>query len=164
MAFSELEVRKPASWSRCASESLLLLPSLDKLGRERGIDKRHGRDRPWCPRELARRHACFGGSRDQITSGRGIRRGIGVALDVEGAEDVGILIGRHGETLSAIQFMTTLIVAKKVGKSTKVLVDVEGYRSRREVSLRSLAQRVAGRVQETTNRWPSKQCHRMSGA
>ncbi|HVB96407.1 MAG TPA: RNA-binding cell elongation regulator Jag/EloR [Chloroflexota bacterium] len=75
--------------------------------------------------------------------------GFGVALDVEGAEDVGILIGRRGETLSAIQFMTTLIVAKKVGKWTKVLVDVEGYRSRREVSLRSLAQRVAGRVQET---------------
>ncbi|HUX85888.1 MAG TPA: RNA-binding cell elongation regulator Jag/EloR [Chloroflexota bacterium] len=75
--------------------------------------------------------------------------GFAVALDVEGAEDVGILIGRRGETLSAIQFMTTLIVAKKVGKWTKVLVDVEGYRSRREISLRTLAQRVAGRVQET---------------
>lgn len=76
-------------------------------------------------------------------------QGFSVALDIEGAEDVGILIGRRGETLSAIQFLTTLIVAKKVGKWSKVLVDVEGYRSRREVSLRNLATRVASRVQET---------------
>ena len=76
-------------------------------------------------------------------------QGFSVALDIEGAEDVGILIGRRGETLSAIQFLTTLIVANKVGKWSKVLVDVEGYRSRREVSLRNLATRVASRVQET---------------
>ena len=70
-------------------------------------------------------------------------------LDVVGAEDVGILIGRRGETLGALQFLTTLITAKKVGKWTKVLVDVEGYRVRREQSLRTLADRIALRVQQT---------------
>ncbi len=75
--------------------------------------------------------------------------GFVAALDIVKPDDVGILIGRRGETLSAIQFLTTLIVAKKVGKWGKILVDVEGYRSRREVTLRNLATRIASRVQET---------------
>lgn len=75
--------------------------------------------------------------------------GFVAALDIVKPEDVGILIGRRGETLSALQFLTTLIVAKKVGKWGKILVDVEGYRGRREVSLRNLASRIATRVQET---------------
>lgn len=75
--------------------------------------------------------------------------GFAASLDVVGAEDVGILIGRRGETLSSLQFMVTLIVSRKVGHWTKVLVDVEGYRARREVSLRSMASRMAQRVVQT---------------
>jgi spoIIIJ-associated protein len=75
--------------------------------------------------------------------------GFAAVLDVVGAEDVGILIGRRGETLASLQFMVTLIVSRKVGHWTKLLVDVEGYRARREVSLRSLATRMAQRVQQT---------------
>jgi spoIIIJ-associated protein len=75
--------------------------------------------------------------------------GFAAVLDVIGAEDVGILIGRRGETLASLQFMVTLIVSRKVGHWTKLLVDVEGYRARREVSLRSLAARMAQRVQQT---------------
>ena len=70
-------------------------------------------------------------------------------LDVVGAEDVGILIGRRGDTLGALQFLVTLMVSRKVGKWSKVLVDVEGYRVRRESSLRTLAVRMAQRVQQT---------------
>src|SRR5579859_4705950 len=70
-------------------------------------------------------------------------------LDVVGAEDVGILIGRRGDTLGALQFLVTLMVSRKVGRWSKVLVDVEGYRVRRESSLRTLATRMAQRVQQT---------------
>jgi spoIIIJ-associated protein len=70
-------------------------------------------------------------------------------LDIVGAEDVGILIGRRGDTLGALQFLVTLMVSRKVGKWSKVLVDVEGYRVRREASLRTLATRMAQRVQQT---------------
>ena len=70
-------------------------------------------------------------------------------LDVVGAEDVGILIGRRGDTLGALQFLVTLMVSRKVGRWSKVLVDVEGYRVRRESSLRVLATRMAQRVQQT---------------
>lgn len=76
--------------------------------------------------------------------------GFQVLLDIlVSSEDQGALIGRRGETLSAIQFLTTLILAKKAGKWTKILVDVEGYRQRREQSLRNLASRIAQRVQQT---------------
>jgi len=70
-------------------------------------------------------------------------------LDIVGAEDVGILIGRRGDTLGALQFLVTLMVSRKVGRWSKVLVDVEGYRVRRESSLRTLATRMAQRVQQT---------------
>lgn len=75
--------------------------------------------------------------------------GFAAILDIVGAEDIGILIGRRGETLSALQFLTTLIVSRKAGRWSKLLVDVEGYRVRREVSLQALAARVAQRVQQT---------------
>jgi spoIIIJ-associated protein len=80
--------------------------------------------------------------------------GFQALLDIVGAEDVGILIGRRGETLGALQFLLTLMVSKKVGKWSKVLVDVEGYRQRREASLRSLATRIALRVQQTRQPMP----------
>ena len=64
-------------------------------------------------------------------------------------EDLGILIGRRGETLSALQFVTNLILGKRLRRWAKVQVDVENYRVRREQTLRGLAQRVAARVQET---------------
>ncbi|HEX5416232.1 MAG TPA: Jag N-terminal domain-containing protein, partial [Chloroflexota bacterium] len=71
--------------------------------------------------------------------------GINAYLDIVEAEDVGILIGRRGETLGSLQFLTTLITSKKVGKWSKVIVDVEGYRIRRESALRNLALRIAQR-------------------
>lgn len=70
-------------------------------------------------------------------------------LDIVEADDVGMLIGRRGETLGSLQFLVSLITSRKVGKWSKVLVDVEGYRARREVALRNLALRIAQRVQQT---------------
>ena len=69
-----------------------------------------------------------------------------IELDIEG-EDSGLLIGRRGETLRALQFTVNLLV----GQSTRgrVILDVEGYRERRYISLRTLASRVAERVAST---------------
>ncbi|HEX9015169.1 MAG TPA: RNA-binding cell elongation regulator Jag/EloR [Chloroflexota bacterium] len=71
-----------------------------------------------------------------------------IVLDVVG-DDLGILIGRRGETLSSIQFLVNLIVGKRLESWVRVVIDVEGYRARREESLRALAGRVAERVQRT---------------
>ena len=69
-------------------------------------------------------------------------------LDVSG-EDLGILIGRRGDTLSSLQFLVNLIVSRKLKARTAFGIDVEGYRRRREESLRGLALRMADRVKST---------------
>ena len=69
-------------------------------------------------------------------------------LDVSG-EDLGILIGRRGNTLSSLQFLVNLIVSRKMKARTAFGIDVEGYRRRREESLKGLALRMADRVKST---------------
>jgi spoIIIJ-associated protein len=71
-----------------------------------------------------------------------------VVLDVQG-EDLGVLIGRRGETLSALQYLVRLMVNHKTHKWINVVVDVEGYKERRERQLRQLAERMAERVVAT---------------
>lgn len=71
-----------------------------------------------------------------------------ILLDVVG-DDLAILIGRRGETLSSLQFLVNLMVGKRLDSWVRVVVDVEGYRARREESLRSLATRMAERVRRT---------------
>ena len=68
-----------------------------------------------------------------------------VHLDVA-AEDVGLLIGRRGETLANLQFLLNACLSSTLGRSTRVIVDVEHYRDRREQSLRGIALRTADRV------------------
>ena len=72
----------------------------------------------------------------------------GPVIDLAG-EDSGLLIGRRGQTLQALQFMVTLIVRKQLGEDVRVILDVENYRQRRESSLRDMAAKVATRVAQT---------------
>lgn len=74
-----------------------------------------------------------------------------LVLDVKG-RDLGILIGRRGETLSALQYLTRLIVGREVEHRVNLVVDVEGYRVRRERSLQQLAFRMAERAVATGRR------------
>ncbi len=72
-------------------------------------------------------------------------------LNVVGDENeaLGALIGRKGERLSALQHLVNLMLSKEMGGWTRVLVDVEDYRGRRERQLREIAERAAARVAET---------------
>ena len=70
-----------------------------------------------------------------------------VIVDVLG-DDLGLLIGRHGDTLAALQYLVNAIVGRRVNRWCKVIVDVEHYRVRREETLRSLANRQASRVRQ----------------
>jgi spoIIIJ-associated protein len=63
-------------------------------------------------------------------------------LDVVGA-DLGILIGRHGKTLDAMQTVVSAITHRKLGRHFPLLVDVEGYRARRRAKLEEIAYRAA---------------------
>ena len=72
----------------------------------------------------------------------------GPIIDLAG-EDSGLLIGRRGQTLQALQFLVNLIVRQRMGENVRVMLDVEHYRQRRESSLRDMASKVAARVVET---------------
>lgn len=69
-------------------------------------------------------------------------------LDIRG-DDLGVLIGRQNETIDALQYLTRLMVARETLGRFEVVVDVEGYKTRRENQLRQLALRMAERVAAT---------------
>ena len=69
-------------------------------------------------------------------------------LNITG-DDLGILIGRRGETLGSLQYLVRLMVSHRLKQWTNLVVDVEQYRARRHRALQSLAQRVAERVAKT---------------
>ncbi|MCP4415691.1 MAG: KH domain-containing protein, partial [Chloroflexi bacterium] len=66
-------------------------------------------------------------------------------FDVTG-EDLGVLIGPRGETLNAIQYLARLMVGNQMGKRASFVIDIEGYRKRREQALGRLAERMAKKV------------------
>jgi len=74
---------------------------------------------------------------------------LNVLGDGDEREALGALIGRKGERLSALQHLVNLMLSRQMGAWTRVLVDVEDYRGRRERQLREIAERAAGRVLET---------------
>lgn len=79
------------------------------------------------------------------------RSRVPVHVNVHG-DDLSILIGRHAETLNALQYISALIISKEIGHSIPLVVDVEGYRARRENQLRQLARRMADQAVKTGRR------------
>ncbi|PKB63316.1 MAG: hypothetical protein BZY67_00655 [SAR202 cluster bacterium Io17-Chloro-G1] len=72
----------------------------------------------------------------------------GPVFEIEG-DDAGLLIGRRGDTLKALQFLVKYLVSQKLNANVNMLVDVEGYQDRRYQSLMSMARRVAQRVTDS---------------
>lgn len=74
-----------------------------------------------------------------------------ILVDVRG-DDLSILIGPKAETLNALQYIAGLIVSKEIGKPVPLVVDVEGYRTRRAQQIRQLARRMAEQAVRTGRR------------
>ncbi len=94
-----------------------------------------------------------------------IVRELGVDATVEASEggdtivvtcsgdDVGLLIGRHGSTIDAVQYLLNVIAYRAYGEEKKdVVVDAAGYRARRRATLEGMADEIAGRVRATGER------------
>ncbi|MGE5544854.1 MAG: RNA-binding cell elongation regulator Jag/EloR [Bacillota bacterium] len=71
-----------------------------------------------------------------------------VRINITG-KDMGLLIGRKGETLNAVQFILGLMVNRELEERVKVILDVEDYRMRKEESLKNLAVNLSERVKRT---------------
>jgi spoIIIJ-associated protein len=70
-----------------------------------------------------------------------------ITINVTG-DDLGILIGRRGQTLAALQHIVRLMVAHQVKARVPIVIDVEGYKQRRYSALQALALRMAEQVKE----------------
>ena len=70
-----------------------------------------------------------------------------IAFDIKG-EDLGILIGRRGQTLTCLQYIVRLIIAHQMKVRVPIIIDVEGYKHRRDEALRTLAWRIAEQVKD----------------
>jgi spoIIIJ-associated protein len=81
----------------------------------------------------------------EVDEERGTRA---ILVDVSG-KDLSVLIGKRSETLNALQYISRLIVSKELGENVTLVIDVEGYRSRRERQLRQLAHRMAEQAVKT---------------
>ncbi|MCI7675963.1 MAG: protein jag [Phascolarctobacterium sp.] len=67
-------------------------------------------------------------------------------------DDMGILIGKHGQTLDSLQYLTNLVANKNSSERVRVIIDVEDYRDRRIETLTRLANRLADKVKRTGER------------
>ena len=74
-----------------------------------------------------------------------------IHVDIRG-KDLSVLIGRRSETLGAFQYIASLIVGKETQQFVQLVVDVEGYRDRREKQLIQMAKRMADQVAKTGRR------------
>jgi spoIIIJ-associated protein len=93
---------------------------------------------------------------EAILSGIGIHGRLESYIDEEGSleidisgNDCGVAIGRHGETLDAIQYLTNIVANRWMDDFLRVIVDVSGYRHRREQRLSRIANKTAERVLAT---------------
>ena len=89
---------------------------------------------------------CFGENKcsiDEYDGGEGE-----LILDINGG-NLAILIGRHGVTLDALQTVFTALLGKRLGFHYPVVVDVEGYKSRRRDKVQSIARNAASRAKKT---------------
>ena len=64
-------------------------------------------------------------------------------------DEAGLLIGYHGQTLSALELILNLIIAQKLGEWQRISLEVGDYRQKKEEALKNLAQKIVARVKET---------------
>ena len=71
-----------------------------------------------------------------------------INIDLKG-EDMGMLIGKRGQTLDSLQYLTSLVANKKSDEYIKIKIDTENYRQRRKETIENLARNVASKVKKT---------------
>lgn len=122
-------------------------------------EENHAEPQEIVPAPQADRETAAGRAQEflqNLTQLMGVNVSVAVATDEEGnvrvnmdGDTLGILIGRRGETLDALQYLTSLQVNKGQNSYTRVTLDTEGYRAKREEALVRLANRMANRAQKT---------------
>ena len=69
-----------------------------------------------------------------------------ITFNITGDDDVGILIGRHGQTMSSLQYLVRIILSRRIKTPPPLIIDIDGYKQRRYEGLRETAKRLAEQV------------------
>ncbi len=127
--------------------------------KKKSVEEKAAPAKPVVPAEQADRATPAGKAQEflqEVTRLMGVNVSVAVRTDEEGnvrvnmeGDTLGILIGRRGETLDALQYLTSLQVNKGQSAYTRVTLDTENYRAKREEALVRLANRMANRAQKT---------------
>ena len=127
--------------------------------KKKSVEEKAAPAKPVVPAEQADRATPAGKAQEflqEVTHLMGVNVSVAVRTDEEGnvrvnmeGDTLGILIGRRGETLDALQYLTSLQVNKGQSAYTRVTLDTENYRAKREEALVRLANRMANRAQKT---------------
>ena len=131
----------------------------EKKTPEKKAEKKPAEPKVFVPAEQADRATAAGKAQEflqELTKLMGVNVAVAVATDDEGnvmvnmeGDTLGILIGRRGETLDALQYLTSLQVNKHRDGYMRVSLDTENYRQKREEALTKLAMRMAARARKT---------------
>ena len=74
---------------------------------------------------------------------------IHLQVDISPPEESGLLIGFHGETITALQLIVSQMVQKKIGEWKRIVLNIADYQQKREVALKSLAYNASQKVKQT---------------
>lgn len=94
----------------------------------------------------------FGAMKIEVVMEKFINKGDGSVTFKLHGDDMGILIGKHGQTLDSLQYLTNLVANKNSNERIRVIIDVEDYRERRIETLNRLAYRLADKVKRSGER------------
>lgn len=94
----------------------------------------------------------FNAMRIEVVMEKFINKNEGVVTFKLHGSDMGILIGKHGQTLDSLQYLTNLVANKNSTERIRIVIDIEDYRERRVETLNRLAQRLADKVKRTGER------------
>ena len=94
----------------------------------------------------------FNAMRIEVVMEKFINKNEGVVTFKLHGSDMGILIGKHGQTLDSLQYLTNLVANKNSAERIRIVIDIEDYRERRVETLNRLALRLADKVKRTGER------------
>ena len=156
------KAEKPAAEKKEEKPAAEKKPAAKKQQKKPAEKKAPAEKKPIVPAEQKDPATAAGraqGFLQELTQLMGVEVSVDVNTDEEGnirvnmqGDSQGILIGRRGETLDALQYLTSLQVNKGRGEYIRVTLDTEGYRARREEALIRLANRMANRAVKTGRR------------
>ena len=156
------KVEKPAAEKKEEKPAAEKKPAAKKQQKKPAEKKAPAEKKPVVPAEQKDPATAAGRAQSflqELTQLMGVEVSVDVNTDEEGnvrvnmqGDSQGILIGRRGETLDALQYLTSLQVNKGRGEYIRVTLDTEGYRARREEALIRLANRMANRAVKTGRR------------